>query len=44
MRVGEGIISLSIKDALFAGCISGAGKELNINVLGLPTILNTLAY
>jgi hypothetical protein len=43
MRVGEGIISLSVKDALLARCIGGAREELDINVLRLPTILDALA-
>ena len=43
VRGGEGIISLSVKDALLARCIGGAREELDINVLRLPTISNALA-
>lgn len=43
MRVGEGVIGLSVKDALLAGCIGGAREELKVDVLGLPAISNALA-
>jgi len=43
VRIKEGIISLLVKDALLARCISGAREELKVNVLRLPNIINALA-
>jgi hypothetical protein len=44
VRVGESIISLSVKDAPIARCISRAPEELGVNILRLPTVLDALAY
>jgi len=43
VQIKEGIISLLVKDALLARCISSVQEELKVNVLRLPNILNALA-
>ena len=42
MRVEEGVVSLSVKGALVAGCIGGAREELEVDGLGLSAISNAL--
>jgi len=40
VRVGEGVVSLSVEGALLAGCIGSTREELGVDVLGLSAISN----